>query len=75
MVNKDATYKLAFMNLEINRKKKSAEHNKVVNKYSKHIEDVKTMRNKNISMRKISESLNIPFSGLRRLIHRDLQIQ
>jgi len=63
------------MNLDIERKKKSAERNKAINKYSKHIEDIKTMMSSNISMREMSRKLNIPFAAVNRIIRRDLQIQ
>lgn len=72
MIAKDVKYKQKFLVLDSIRKKRSSEHNKVIHKYASHIEDIKSMRLNNISMRKISEKFNIPFSGLRRLIHRDL---
>lgn len=75
MADKDPLSKLAFMNLDIERKKKSAKHNKAINKYANHIENIKAMVSLNISMRAISKQLNIPYAAINRIIHRDLQIQ
>lgn len=75
MCDKDPLNKLAFMNLDIERKKRSSLHNKAINKYSKHIEDIKIMLSNNISMREMSRKLNIPFAAINRIIHRDLKIQ
>ena len=75
MCDKDPLNKLAFMNLDSERKKKSAEHNKAINKYVHHIENIKTMVSLNISMREISKQLNIPFVAVNRIIHRDLKVQ
>jgi len=75
MCDKDPTYKLAFANLDSIRKKKSSEHNKAINKYSKYIEDIKNMMFDNISIREMERRLQIPFQAIYRIIHRDLKVQ
>lgn len=75
MILSDCKYKEIFMKLDQKRRNTSAFKRRAILKYSDHIEDIKKMLSEGFSMHSISKKLNVPFSSMRRIIHRDLKVK